>query len=53
LKVVQNEVSELLETFCEHAIMDPSPYDKWPREKRLAPPNDYDDVTFTFYYEYQ
>jgi hypothetical protein len=51
LKREQNEVSELLATLCEQAILDPAPYEKWPREMRLAVPNDYDDITFTFYYE--
>ncbi len=51
MKMMENEVSELLETVCEQAIYKPAPYEKWPREMRLALPNDYDDITFTFFYE--
>ncbi len=51
MKVLQNEVTDLLETSCEQAIFDPSPYEKWPREMRLGLPNDFDDITFTFYYD--
>jgi hypothetical protein len=51
LKMVRNEVSNLLETTCEQAILDPAPYQPWPREMRLEVPTDYYDITFTFYYE--
>jgi len=51
MKVVQNEVTDLLEITCEQAIFDPAPYQKWPREMRLDIPSDYYDITFTFYYE--
>jgi hypothetical protein len=51
MKLVRNEVSNLLETTCEQAILDPAPYQVWPREMRLDVPTDYYDITFTFYYE--
>jgi hypothetical protein len=51
MKMVRNEVSNLLETTCEQAILDPAPYQPWPREMRLDVPTDYYDITFTFYYE--
>jgi hypothetical protein len=51
MSTMQNEVTDLLENFCEQAIFEPSPYEPWPREMRLALPKDYDDITFTFYYE--
>jgi hypothetical protein len=51
IKLVRNEVSDLLETTCEQALRDPAPYQKWPREMRLLVPTDYYEITFTFYYE--
>jgi hypothetical protein len=51
MKMVQNEVTDLLEATCERAVMDPAPYEKWPREMRLGLPSDSYDITFTFYYE--
>jgi hypothetical protein len=50
MSVVQNEVSDLLQMFCQRAVLDPK-FPKWPREMRLSLPNDYYDVTFTFFYE--
>jgi outer membrane biosynthesis protein TonB len=51
MKMVQSEVSELMESFCEQAILDPAPFMPWPPEMRLEIPNDYRDVQFTFYYD--
>jgi hypothetical protein len=51
MKMVVNEVTDLEETTCERAVMDPSPYEKWTREMRMSLPSDYYDITFTFYYE--
>jgi len=50
MKVLQNEVSDLLQTKCVSAVLDPK-FKKWPREMRLALPNDFYDITFTFFYE--
>jgi hypothetical protein len=50
LKVVTNEVSDLLATICQQAILDPAPYLPWPKQMRLDIPADYRDVQFTFYY---
>jgi len=50
LKVTQNEVGDLLGMFCQRAVLEPR-FPKWPREMRLSLPNDYYDVTFTFFYE--
>jgi hypothetical protein len=51
VKVIQNEVTELMCTICEQAIIDPAPYAPWPRQMRLDIPADYRDVQFTFYYD--
>jgi hypothetical protein len=51
MKMVLNEVTDLEEATCEHAVMDPAPYEKWPREMRLRMPSDSFEITFTFYYE--
>jgi hypothetical protein len=51
VKLLRNEVTDLLGATCEEAIKEPAPYEKWPREVRLALPNDFYDITFTFYYE--
>ncbi len=50
LKMSQNEMSDLLGLICQRAIYDPAPYRPWPLEMRRDIPNDFRDVTFTFYY---
>jgi outer membrane biosynthesis protein TonB len=50
MKVMKNEVSDLLQMMCQRAVLDPK-FKKWPREMRLDLPNDFYDITFTFYYE--
>jgi hypothetical protein len=50
MSVVRNEVSDVLSMMCQRAVLDPK-FPKWPREMRLELPNDYYDITFTFYYE--
>lgn len=50
---VQSEVSELMSSLCQQAIMDPAPFKPWPRAMRLEIPADYRDIQFTFYYELQ
>jgi len=49
----QNEVTSFMENICEQAILDPSPYQPWPREMRLEIPADYRDIQFTFFYDPQ
>ncbi len=53
MKMVQNEVTDLMGTICQQAILDPSPYAPWPREMRLEIPAEYRDIQFTFYYDLQ
>jgi hypothetical protein len=50
MTVLQNEVSDLLQMACERAVLDPK-FKKWTREMRLNLPNDFYDITFTFFYE--
>jgi hypothetical protein len=50
MTVLKNEVSDLLQMTCQRAVLDPK-FPKWPREMRLDLPNDFYDITFTFYYE--
>ena len=50
MKMVSNEVTDLLGWLCEEAVLDPAPYRVWPREMRLEIPADYRDIQFTFYY---
>jgi hypothetical protein len=50
MKILENSVGELLGLLCQKAVLDPAPYDKWPREMRLMVDKDYREITFTFYY---
>ncbi len=50
MKVVENNVGEMLGLLCQKAVLDPSPFEKWPHEMRLMVDRDYRELTFTFYY---
>ena len=50
LKVVNNTVDEILCLLCQKAILDPSPYARWPSDMRRMVNGDYRDVRFSFYY---
>jgi outer membrane biosynthesis protein TonB len=50
LRVVDQDVGELLTLFCRRAISDPAPFAPWPMEMRQMVGRDYRDVRFTFYY---
>lgn len=50
MKVLQTTVTETLTLLCQKAVLDPSPYDRWPREMRLMVGEDERRITFTFYY---
>jgi hypothetical protein len=50
MKVLENTVGETLGLLCQKAVLDPSPFDKWPREMRLLVDKDYRDIQFAFYY---
>lgn len=50
MKVVESGVTETLTLLCQKAVLDPSPFDKWPREMRLMVGEDSRRITFTFNY---
>jgi hypothetical protein len=50
MKVLDNNVGEMLGLLCQKAVLDPAPYDKWPREMRMMVDKDYREITFTFFY---
>jgi hypothetical protein len=50
LRVVDQDVGELLTLFCRRAISDPAPFAPWSAEMRQMVGRDYRDVRFTFYY---
>ena len=50
MKVLDNTVSETLSLLCQKAVLDPAPFDKWPREMRLMVGAEFRRITFTFYY---
>lgn len=50
MKVVENTVGETLGLLCQKAVLDPAPFEKWPREMRLMVDKDYREIQFAFYY---
>jgi hypothetical protein len=50
LKILENEVGEILGLLCHRAIMDPSPFAEWPSDMRRMIGGNTREVTFTFYY---
>ncbi len=51
MKLNENTTSaDLLAVICRQAILDPSPFGKWPIEMRREIGKDFRDVTFTFFY---
>ena len=50
MKVLENTVGETLGLLCQKAVLDPAPFDRWPREMRLLVDKDYRDIQFAFYY---
>jgi outer membrane biosynthesis protein TonB len=51
IKVIQSEVTDLLSTLCVQAILDPAPYDPWPKQMQLDIATDSRGVQFTFFYD--
>jgi hypothetical protein len=49
MKVVQNDVGELLGYVCQKAVLDPAPYASFPNDMRLKL-GDYSTIQFAFYY---
>jgi len=50
MNIADNTVDEMLSLLCQKAIMDPSPYARWPSDMRRMIGANYRDVRFTFYY---
>jgi hypothetical protein len=50
LRVIDQDVGELLSLFCRRAISDPAPFAPWPSDMRRMVGKDFRDVRFTFYY---
>lgn len=50
MKVLESTVTETLTLLCQKAVLDPSPFDRWPREMRLMIDSDLRRITFTFFY---
>ncbi len=50
MNIADNNVGEMLSLLCQKAVLDPSPFDKWPREMRLVVGADFREIQFTFYY---
>ena len=51
LRVIDQNVGDLLTYVCESAIRDTAPYDPWPSDLRRFLGTDEREVTFVFYYE--
>jgi hypothetical protein len=49
MKVVQNDVGELLGYVCQKAVFDPAPFEHFPSDMRLKLGN-YSTIQFAFYY---
>jgi len=52
LRVVETDVGDVLALFCQKAVSDPSPFEKWPPDMRRMISKDYRDIRFAFFYEY-
>ncbi len=50
MQVLGATVDDLLSIICQRAILDNSPYDRWPTAMRNEIGADFRDVTFTFFY---
>lgn len=50
MRTVENTVTDTLGYLCQKAVLDPAPFEKWPREMRLMVGEDSRKITFTFYY---
>jgi outer membrane biosynthesis protein TonB len=51
MRVIENDVDEILSLLCQKAIQDPAPFAPWPNDMRRMMGADYRDVRFTFFYE--
>jgi hypothetical protein len=50
MKVVENTVGETLGLICQKAVLDPSPFERWPSDMRRMVGDDTREIQFTFFY---
>jgi hypothetical protein len=50
MKVLENNVGDVLGYVCQKAVTDPAPFSPWPAEMRRMIGENYREITFTFYY---
>jgi hypothetical protein len=50
VKVLDNNVGDVLGYICQEAVTEPAPYEKWPSDMRQMVGADYREISFTFYY---
>jgi hypothetical protein len=50
MKILDNNVGDLLAYVCQKAVTDPAPYAPWPNDMREMIGKNYREITFTFYY---
>jgi hypothetical protein len=51
MKVIEGDEHSIMTYLCQRAIIDPSPFEKWPSDMRRIIGSDRREVRFTFYYE--
>jgi hypothetical protein len=50
MRIIGNEVSEMLALLCERAIIDPAPYPKWPSDMKSMIGKNPREMTISFVY---
>ena len=50
MKTSETDMSALLTSLCQLAVLDPSPYARWPDDMRRLVGGNFREVRFTFYY---
>jgi hypothetical protein len=50
MKILENNVGELLGYVCQEAIAEPAPFAAWPSDMRRMVGANFREITFTFYY---
>ena len=50
MQVMENTVGDTLGLICQKAVLDPSPFERWPGDMRRMVGANYREIMFTFYY---
>lgn len=50
MKVRESTVAEMFSLLCQKAVLDPAPFEKWPRDMQLMIGSTTRPIQFTFYY---